>query len=312
MERKIRFITPDRVKEIIREELDLLLLSEEMSVSREVVSCGNLVMNELLMAYNNDEPLFSRRVGILIPNENGEQVLRTVIKKRYSITPNDDILRYIPTLYRIIMDVIELPNEKTYEINFNHLNTGGQYDPNSNIISMTIPSINGDLKVKDVKRTLYHELEHSYQFSLACQKKNMDIYGVAETNTESNDVLLRAASRLIYYFHKNEIDANMHQLYADLESIGISTRFELDKCTPIIYRDKLIKDEYETIKNGDRDEVENMLKRFFNMSYESFTKYIDSQMRYFNSKVMKVYQYYLDKNNTQDIYDMENDKMEKM
>ncbi len=82
--------------------------------------------------------------------------------------------------------------------------------------------IGDNINLEYLKSVLFHELKHTYQTSLYTTSPSVpNILQIATTIISSDlynkNNVIYLLSRLIYYFSKKEIDANIESLYQELK-----------------------------------------------------------------------------------------------
>ena len=291
----------DRIGEIIKEELNKLILQEEKSISTIVLNCAETIGNDLTELYRNDKYNYIDKKKIIVRVGNNDFKGSFTDIKTFIYKPNETVKQHIPNLNEIHVKVIELNNEDTYRINYDYIDVGGGYSLETKNISISIPSFDGGMRVAHLKNVLKHELEHAYQFSLGHQKDDKNLLSNANRYLNSYDKIVRAVARMLYFFDTLEINANIQQFYDDLNLFRIKNRNELHK-TELFSERKIYMDKfYNFLIKCNQEELEYKLKNNFGVNKEFFFSYLEKQFKYMNAKIMKAYQLYLDRNSIKDI-----------
>jgi len=140
--------------------------------------------------------------------------------------------------------------------------------------------------------TLFHESEHAYQFlrnnkelHSAESAYNKAVKVLENNNNECYSDKLVMIARLLYYFNKTEVEANVNGLYGELVHNGCSLNDTNFKANFDLHID-LFKKFVETYNKNDFSEA----FLYFNTNYNKLFRFIKKQEKYIIYRVRKVYQ----------------------
>lgn len=279
----------------LKDGLKFLLLQESLSISDNVIEYTNIIIDMIRDKCNKGEFENKRKV-ILNDKENG--TARFSYCSSFTIKPDEHLESLIPNIYSISINVVDFLSKEEIKANFEEQNIGGDFIATYNTIKLKLPSINGEIVDYMLRNSICHELEHAYQLAMARRYKSDKHYNIALDNLDNNDPVLIAISRLIYFFNPMEIDAKMHELYLELKWT------EYNKALPIEERDYYINTFYNQLKSIEKEKLNDVLSKFFSIDYETFFKKIDRNIKYFNSKAIRVYWKYIKDNDINEIVEM--------
>ena len=185
------------------------LIFEELSISDDVIENGNRLINDIL------DKLSITDGNVIYINH-----LFNVIRKDISIIIDKPLFGNVA---RVNVTVFFVKNKKDVVENYQYLDIGGEFLIDEKTISITTYGVNEDIDLESLRGLLFHELKHAYQESLYNSSELPKILSIAtdiishpriyKNTTVNGSNAIYDISRLIYYFSKTEIDANMELLY---------------------------------------------------------------------------------------------------
>ena len=194
------------------------LIFEELSISDEVINVG--------------EPLVEEIVGLLSSEEGTYRTLPPnfrFLEKKASIDKSSSPL--FGNVIKVDVFIYFVKDKASIAEYYSLLNLGGEFNEDTMTISIRGFGIGDDINIEYLRSTLFHELKHSYQESLYSSNELPSMLSMAtniithpkiyDKTTVRGSNAIYDISRLIYYFNKNEINANMESLYQELKTTNI-------------------------------------------------------------------------------------------
>lgn len=265
------------------------LIFEELSISDDVIENGNRLINDIL------DKLSITDGNVIYINH-----LFNVIRKDISIIIDKPLFGNVE---RVNVTVFFVKNKKDIVENYQYLDIGGEFLIDEKTISITTYGINEDINLESLRGLLFHELKHAYQESLYNSSELPKILSIAtdiishpkiyKNTTVNGSNAIYDISRLIYYFSKTEIDANMESLYQELTTTNNDNDIKRFM-SQTIYDFELHKamfNEYQ-IYIAD-DDVCNELEKIYDKTFSQLMNYIKNGIKYFETKKRKVFAKYL-------------------
>lgn len=302
-----RYASGDRVLQIIKEEIDRLILSEEYSISDTVMKCASDICSVIKDMYDNDSHTSCIPVRILKRRNDGSYIPGETVIKEFNLQLSDNIKKKISKLVSVTVFVIELDDFDTYRVNYDDINIGGKYSLNGHTVTINTIALGGQLRDRMLYQSLLHEIEHAYQYSLANQTDYRHLLAIANKNLDNPDPVIKSTASLLYYFNPREIDANIQSFYDDLNYINPEHIDDIGKTELISERDQYIKRYYSYLKSLPPEQVTSIIKPIFRIDADFLFKYIGKQIRYFNKKIMRVYHLYNKNKKDKDILILRNE-----
>lgn len=265
------------------------LIFEELSISDDVIENGNRLINDIL------DKLYITDGNVIYINH-----LFNVIRKDISIIIDKPLFGNVE---RVNVTVFFVKNKKDVVENYQYLDIGGEFLIDENTISITTYGINEDINLESLRGLLFHELKHAYQESLYNSSELPKILSIAtdiishpkiyKNTTVNGSNAIYDISRLICYFSKTEIDANMESLYQELTTANNDNDIKRFM-SQTIYDFELHKamfNEYKIYITD--DDVCNELEKIYSKTFSQLMNYIKNGIKYFETKKRKVFAKYL-------------------
>lgn len=180
------------------------LIFEELSVSDEVNNVGNSVISSIIDKIQNDNGTYHQH-GVLCKQCN-----------LYYSTPLFDL---VPKIH---IDIFFFKDKETIRKYYLEYDLGGEFAKDNMELTVKGYGIDDKINLEYLKGVLFHELKHAYQASLYTTAPSVPNILQIATTIISSDIynknnLINLLSRLIYYFSKKEIDANIESFYQELK-----------------------------------------------------------------------------------------------
>lgn len=250
------------------------LIFEELSISDDVLNITNDIVPLIFQEIEKDD-------GRIFRSQDNSFLL-----KQTSIKLDEPIFGIINN---IIIQAIYFVDKNEYKNFFGAFSFGGETNVDTKEIILTIFGINNQINQKFLMSTLTHELKHCYQLSL--YNNATDIPKLYKTalyymNLGYGPLYIMELSRLLYFFDKNEINANMESLYQELKySNGKIER------NNILNEYEACLEDYRNLKDFlFDDKAMKEIKELFHKSLKELLKYIENRIEYFNIRKRKVFQ----------------------
>ena len=263
------------------------LIFEELSISDDVIENGNRLINDIL------DKLSITDGNVIYINH-----LFNVIRKDISIIIDKPLFGNVE---RVNVTVFFVKNKKDVVENYQYLDIGGEFLIDEKTISITTYGINEDINLESLRGLLFHELKHAYQESLYNSSELPKILSIAtdiishpriyKNTTVNGSNAIYDISRLIYYFSKTEIDANMESLYQELTTSNNDIKGFMSQTIYDFELYKAMFNEYQ-IYIAD-DDVCNELEKIYSKTFSQLMNYIKNGIKYFETKKRKVFAKYL-------------------
>lgn len=284
----------DRLHEIIVENVEKLL-NEKYSISDDVVAMTTHYWGVINKMINLGEFQNSAKLVIGINGDNGDDRFVTRISyKILSIDVDYKSNEAFNSLNRIIIKIYDFPSRDVLQMYYEDCEIGGTSGVYNGIITVNGFSINGKINLPSVKITLQHEFEHLLQIGYGKNVNNNERLKIANNNLSLNkESCGYIIARLFYFFSQEEIDAKMHELYFDIRKQQISSPVYLKKCFAIKEKGKYLELLNKLLVEFSDDAINYELSKY-KENKNSFLKYIDKQIRYFDRKTWRVMMQYFD------------------
>ena len=263
------------------------LIFEELSISDDVIENGNRLINDIL------DKLSITDGNVIYINH-----LFNVIRKDISIIIDKPLFGNVE---RVNVTVFFVKNKKDVVENYQYLDIGGEFLIDEKTVSITTYGINEDINLESLRGLLFHELKHAYQESLYNSSELPKILSIAtdiishpkiyKNTTVNGSNAIYDISRLIYYFSKIEIDANMESLYQELTTSNNDIKGFMSQTIYDFELHKAMFNEYQ-IYIAD-DDVCNELEKIYSKTFSQLMNYIKNGIKYFETKKKKVFAKYL-------------------
>ena len=263
------------------------LIFEELSISDDVIENGNRLINDIL------DKLSITDGNVIYINH-----LFNVIRKDISIIIDKPLFGNVE---RVNVTVFFVKNKKDVVENYQYLDIGGEFLIDEKTVSITTYGVNEDIDLEYLRGLLFHELKHAYQESLYNSSELPKILSIAtdiishpriyKNTTVNGSNAIYDISRLIYYFSKTEIDANMESLYQELTTSNNDIKGFMSQTIYAFELRKAMFNEYQ-IYIAD-DDVCNELEKIYDKTFSQLMNYIKNGIKYFETKKKKVFAKYL-------------------
>ena len=180
------------------------LIFEELTISDEVVNIGNGLIKDIIKGINNAH-------GSIVTNY--VSWIET-IHREYEIKLQTPIFGIINRIY---CQIYFFKDKEEIRQTWNSFNYGGTCSIEDKTIYLIGYGIGKEIQTDFLSGLLFHELKHVYQESLYKSKELPYIFKVASNivdgKIEVTDSLVKNISYLLYFFNRNEINANMESIY---------------------------------------------------------------------------------------------------
>ena len=263
------------------------LIFEELSISDDIIENGNRLINDIL------DKLSITDGNVIYINH-----LFNVIRKDISIIIDKPLFGNVE---RVNVTVYFVKNKKDVVENYQYLDFGGEFLIDEKTISITTYGINEDINLESLRGLLFHELKHAYQESLYNSSELPKILSIAtdiishpriyKNTTVNGSNAIYDISRLIYYFSKTEIDANMESLYQELTTSNNDIKGFMSQTIYDFELHKAMFNEYQIYIED--DDVCNELEKIYDKTFSQLMNYIKNGIKYFEAKKRKVFAKYL-------------------
>ncbi len=252
------------------------LLFEELSISSEVDKIGNELTQQIVDKLSKNDGIYMSF---------GMQ-FRYLTKEIY-VVPKSIIFN---SVYNIEVREYIFENENQALQVYENINIGGDFDEKNGTIHIYFISLGKEHNIKMMRSFLYHELKHAYQASLYTTEATSNVLQIATTIISKPYLYLSYVyefSRLIYFFSKKEMDANMETLYQELiaknsDDVNMLKEYMLhlqlyEECQHYIADDNVCNTLYET----------------YGKTFKQLMYYIKHGIQYFENKKRKVLMKYM-------------------
>ena len=263
------------------------LIFEELSISDDVIENGNRLINDILY-----------KLSITDGNVIYINHLFNVIRKDISIIIDKPLFGNVE---RVNVTVFFVKNKKDVVENYQYLDIGGEFLIDEKTVSITTYGVNEDIDLEYLRGLLFHELKHAYQESLYNSSELPKILSIAtdiishpriyKNTTVNGSNAIYDISRVIYYFSKTKIDANMESLYQELTTSNNDIKGFMSQTIYDFELHKAMFNEYQ-IYIAD-DDVCNELEKIYDKTFSQLMNYIKNGIKYFETKKRKVFAKYL-------------------
>lgn len=262
------------------------LIFEELSVSDEVNNVGNSVISDTLDKIQND-----------IGTYHQHGVLRKQCNLYYSKSLFD-------LVSKIHIDIFFFKDKESIRKYYLEYDLGGEFDKDNMELTVKGYGIGDEINLEYLKGVLFHELKHAYQASLYTTAQSVPNILQIATTIISSDIynknnLIYLLSRLIYYFSKKEIDANIESLYQELKETKPNDvkEFLSQTINEYEYHKALYNDCKSYIAD---DSTINTIYQIYGKTFKQLMRYVQNGISYFEIRKRKVYMKYI--NDTKKIY----------
>lgn len=259
------------------------LIKEELSVSENLIkgvsACTERIMNQFERLYGNSGEIDGNVV--------------TTFKDIISFGEYGEIECYVT--------VIDFPSKERMISSFKNYTFGGETDQLNYKINITVMAHEKEINKEFLHNVIYHESEHAYQFlrnrkelhgSMSVYHKAVNIISGNDGEHTSDEFL--TVARLLYYFNKVEVEANVNGLYGELVNNGcklFETNFKLNF-------DMHLELFNEFVKNYTKEKY-SIVFSYFGITYKKFVTFVLRQEKYIIYRIRKVYQKALKDSNNQ-------------
>lgn len=262
------------------------LIFEELSVSDEVNNVGNSVISSIIDKIQNDIGTYHQH-GVLCKQCN-----------LYYSKPLFDLVS------KIHIDIFFFKDKESVRKYYLDYDLGGEFDKDNMELMAKGYGIGDDINLEYLKGVLFHELKHAYQASLYTTAPSVPNILQIATTIISSDIynknnLIYQLSRLIYYFSKKEIDANIESLYQELKETKPNDVKEF--LSQAINEYEYHKALYDDCKSYIADDSTiNTIYQIYGKTFKQLMRYVQNGISYFEIRKRKVYMKYI--NDTKKIY----------
>lgn len=278
-----------RIKEVIREELDKLIL-ETLSVSQEVVDATDLIIDEAIAELARRKPIKVEYndVGWFDANKEWQHG----ITYEYRFVPSEKVQEIVGGIRHVEMLVHTFPTNQIFQAQSRYVRLGARCDCVGKIIQLCFPIIGGNISLEDVRAMLSHELEHMYQSLKMGKDLSSNTYQLARYYMDHGNDLEKPIAWLLYFFNPHELDAKLHEMFFYLCSeatlCSYKQALQLRPYQEMVY---CVNHYYKPLMNIDKKVITDYLRNRFkiNKTADWFFKYIESQRQYFTMKMRKIY-----------------------
>lgn len=281
-----------RFNEIIHESIKKLI-NEKLSIASSVTQATDMAFEYVLtsidqMEYNTEETMM-----VAYFTNDGEIEQQEIEFREYSFLIPKEIQNIFPSLQKIILHLGVFPTKESY-FSYKRRRTqkwmeGGSSEFGDGEISITIPSIGGQILWSMFKRLLAHEMGHFHQYTVGGNKNYKNLYTIALPYLNSKNIVQQNIARLLYFFSPIETEAQVHELYEDLKATYIGSQERLKDCSPIDERDRILKYCLSPLKVMDQQQLNDILLTTYHISAYQFFVYMEKRIQIFNKKIRRVY-----------------------
>lgn len=262
------------------------LIFEELSISDEVNNVGNNVVRSIFDKLKKD-------VGIYCQHG--------VLRKQCDLYYDEALFGLV---FKIHVEIFFFKDKESVRKYYLDFDLGGEFDKNNMEIDVKTYGIGDEIDFENLKGTLFHELKHAYQESLYNTAPSIpNIFQIA-TYIISNDAYSKShglyeISRIIYYFSKKEIDANIESLYQEIKENKPTSLKEFISQTLSEYEyHKALYDDCK-LHIVDKQTIDTIYQTY-GKTFKQLMRYVQNGINYFDTRKRKVFMKYI--NNTKKIY----------
>lgn len=258
------------------------LIFEELTISDEVINIGNALIKDIVKGINNAH-------GSVITNY--VSWVKT-IHREYEIKLQTPIFGLINRIY---CQIYFFKDKEEIRQTWDSFNYGGTCSVENKTIYLTGYGVGKEIQMDFLSGLLYHELKHVYQESLYKSKELPYIFKMASNivggKIEVNNALVRNISYLLYFFNRNEINANMESIYQYLLNDKPSDIHNYS--CPIQKTFDYYLNLYQSIAGmGIDDDTQTFIKRLYSKSFRQLMNLINFGITFYKSKERKVFARY--------------------
>lgn len=258
------------------------LIFEELTISDEVVEVGNELMKDIVNGINKDNGRYYTNYLSSIQTLFKEYIFK--LKK-----PIFGNVQQIHTMIHFFQSKDEV--RQTWET----FNFGGTFNMQNHTIYLVGYGIKNKIQTDFISGLLYHELKHVYQESLYKSKDLPFVYKVASNiidgQIQIDNPFIKGISSLLYYFNRNEINANMESLYQYMLNDKPSDLKHYK--APILQEFEYYQNLYEEILALDIDKQTLVtVYNLYGKTFKQLMRVVKYGIDYFNDKKRKVFARY--------------------
>lgn len=258
------------------------LIFEELTISGEVINIGNKLIKDIVKGINNAH-------GSLVTNY--VSWVET-IRREYEIKLQTPIFGLINRIY---CQIYFFKDKEEIRQTWDSFNYGGTCSVENKTIYLIGYGVGKEIQTDFLSGLLYHELKHAYQESLYKSKELPYIFKIASNivdgKIEVNNGLVNHISYLLYFFNRNEINANMESIYQYLLNDKPSDIHNYS--CPIQKTFDYYLNLYQSIARIEIDnDTQTFIKRLYNKSFRQLMNLTNFGITFYESKERKVFARY--------------------
>lgn len=258
------------------------LIFEELTISDNVVGIGNNLMKNIVDGINKDNGRYYTNYLSQVKTLFKEHIVN--LKK-----PIFGNVKQIHTMVHFFQSKDEVCQA------WETFNFGGTFDMQNHTIYLVGYGINGKIQTDFISDLLYHELKHGYQESLYKSKDLPFVYKVASNiidgQIQISNPFIKGISSLLYYFNRNEINANMESLYQYMLNDKPSDLKHYK--APILQEFEYYQNLYEETLALDIDkQTLTTVYNLYGKTFKQLMRVVKYGIEYFNNKKRKVFARY--------------------
>ena len=278
------------IEEIANQVVKQLLI-ERLSISEEVEQATLHLLDYINKLYKERQPNKQTTYNKML-YVNGDMKLSAKIVKQYNFVVDEYLQKLISAFKKVHCCITEVPNDEAYRQWYDELTTDGQSHENG-LMELNAVAINGQLRNDLLKELIQHEMEHMLQFPHECNVYIKKRAAIAKQHLQLQHNPITNVAWLLYFFESREVNAKMQEFYNQLYHVFDGTSASLQKSYCYVeYNDVLQR--YQELKQLSEIELQKVLDEY-HLSVYQFWRYINGQIRYFQTKVKKVVANYLEK-----------------
>lgn len=262
------------------------LIFEELSISDEVDNVGKYVISDIL-----DK----------IRNNSGTYHQHGVLHKQCDLYYSKPLFNLV---LKIHIDIFFFKDKESVRKYYLEYDLGGEFDKDNMELTVKGYGICDEINLEYLKGVLFHELKHAYQTSLYTTAPSVPNILQIATSIISSDIynkgnIVYLLSRLIYYFNKKEIDANIESLYQELKETQPNNvkEFMSQTLSEYEYHKALYNDCKSYVAD---DSTINTIHQIYGKTFKQLMRYVQNGIGYFEIRKRKVYMKYI--NDSKKIY----------
>lgn len=287
------YITQEDLCEIADQVLQKVLV-ENLSVSNTVVEATNYLAQQFETIYNIKQPNKTKTRNLLTVIRGGKKMVINANDKYYSWFADAHVKDFVPLLNKISVVVMDVANETIYQNWRSKLEAAGQ-SSDDGLITIYVPSVNGQIKWELFLSTLQHEVEHIFQMRYGYKVGRNKLMEVASQYLdEKGNQGKHEVAWLVYFLDSREINAKMQEIYQQLYDFHTTNLAAVKQCDGYKEYEETVR-QYQRVKQLPPEELQTILTEY-GWKPQEFWRYIEQQMHYFQTKLRKIVAWHYNNN----------------